>query len=263
VLGLYSLSKSEPEFFTEEHLQLAEGLAAPASIAIHNAILFDEVRRSGELLQTLSRQQVDLQEAERRAISRELHDETGQVLTTLKVGLRLLERNADRPNEVTSRVKELLDMADAVQDDLHRLAADLRPASLDHLGLVPALRHYLDEVDRKHSQIVEFEAVGLDGERLPAEVEIALFRIAQEAVTNAVRHAHAERVSVLIEERDRRIIMVIEDDGIGLEPGEVEREGRLGLVGMRERIEMLGGNLLVESAPGAGATIVAEVPDGR
>jgi signal transduction histidine kinase len=94
-------------------------------------------------------------------------------------------------------------------------------------------------------------------------VEIALFRIAQEAVTNAVRHAHAERVSVLIEERDRRIIMVIEDDGIGLEPGEVEREGRLGLVGMRERIEMLGGNLLVESAPGAGATIVAEVPDGR
>jgi GAF domain-containing protein len=93
VLGLYSLSKSEPEFFTEEHLKLAEGLAAPASIAIHNAILFDRARKSGELLQTLSRQQVDLQEAERRAISRELHDEAGQVLTTLKVGLRLLEKN--------------------------------------------------------------------------------------------------------------------------------------------------------------------------
>ena len=263
VLGLYSISKSEPDFFTEEHLRLAEGMAAPASIAIHNAILFERARRSGELLQTLSRQQVDLQEAERRAISRQLHDETGQVLTTLKVGLRLLERTADRPEEVTSRVSELIDMVDAVQDDLHRLAADLRPASLDHLGLVAALRQYLAEVDRQHPQIVEFETVGLDGERLPAEVEIALFRIAQEAVTNSIRHASAERVSVLVERRGRRIIMVIEDDGVGLELEEVEREGRLGLVGMGERTEMLGGNLLVESAPGAGTTIVAEVPDDR
>jgi len=263
VLGLYSLSKSEPDFFTEEHLRLAESLAAPASIAIHNAVLFDQVRTSGELLQTLSRQQVGLQEAERRAISRELHDETGQVLTTLKVGLRLLEKNANRAEEVTSRVGELIGMVDAVQDDLHRLAADLRPASLDHLGLVAALRHYLAETDRQHRQIVEFEAVGLDGERLPAEVEIALFRIAQEAVTNSIRHASAERVSVLVERRDRRIIMVIEDDGVGLELEEVEREGRLGLVGMGERTEMLGGSLLVESAPGAGTTIVAEVPDGR
>jgi signal transduction histidine kinase len=263
VLGLYSLSKVEPEFFTEEHLKLAEGLAAPASIAIHNAILFDRARKSGELLQTLSRQQVDLQEAERRAISRELHDEAGQVLTTLKVGLRLLEKNAERPEEVTSRASALLEMADAVQDDLHRLAADLRPASLDHLGLVVALRHYLAEVDRQHPQIVEFETVGMDGDRLPAEVEIALFRIAQEAVTNSIRHARAERVSVLVERRDRRIIMVIEDDGVGLELEEVARSDRLGMVGMGERTEMLGGNLLVESAPGAGTTIVAEVPDAR
>ena len=145
----------------------------------------------------------------------------------------------------------------------HRLAANLRPASLDHLGLVPALRHYLEEVDRQQPQIVQFEAVGMDGERVPPAVEIALFRIAQEAVTNSVRHAHAERVSVVIEERDRRIVMVVEDDGIGFDSEAVARGGRLGLVGMRERTEMLGGNLLVESAPGAGTTIVAEVPDGR
>jgi signal transduction histidine kinase len=154
-------------------------------------------------------------------------------------------------------------MADAVQDDLHRLAADLRPASLDHLGLVAALRHYLAEVDRQHPQIVEFETVGMDGDRLPAEVEIALFRIVQEAVTNSVRHAHAERVSVLVERRDRQIIMVIEDDGVGLELEEVARSDRLGMVGMGERTEMLGGNLFVESAPGSGTTIVAEVPDVR
>ena len=263
VLGLYSLSKSEPDFFTKEHLELAEGLAAPASIAIHNAALFDQARSSSELLQTLSRQQVDLQESERRAISRELHDEAGQALTSLKVGLRLLEQNADQPEEVTARAIELRRIADGVQEDLHRLAANLRPASLDHLGLVPALRHYLEEVDRQQPQIVQFEAVGMDGERVPPAVEIALFRIAQEAVTNSVRHAHAERVSVVIEERDRRIVMVVEDDGIGFDLLAVARGGRLGLVGMRERTEMLGGNLLVESAPGAGTTIVAEVPDGR
>jgi signal transduction histidine kinase len=262
VLGLYSLSKSEPDFFTEEHLKLAEGLAAPASIAIHNAILFERARKSGELLQTLSRQQVELQEAERRAISRELHDEAGQVLTSLKVGLRLLEKHADRPQEVASRVGELIDMADAVQDDLHRLAADLRPASLDHLGLVAALRHYLAEIDRQHPQIVDFETVGMDGDRLSAEIEIALFRIAQEALTNSIRHADAERVSVLVERRDQQIIMVIEDDGVGLDLEEIARNDRLGMVGMGERTEMLGGNLLVESAPGAGTTIVVEVPVG-
>jgi signal transduction histidine kinase len=263
VLGLYSLSTSEPDFFTEEHLKLAEGLAAPASIAIHNASLFEQARRSGELLQTLSRQQVDLQEAERRAISRELHDEAGQVLTTLKVRLRLLERHADRQHEVTSRAGELIDMVDAVQDELHRLAANLRPASLDHLGLASALRQYLAELDQQHRQIIEFEAVAMEGERFPPEVEIALFRIAQEAVTNSVRHARAERVSIIVERRDRRIIMVIEDDGVGFEPDGIAEEGHLGLVGMRERTEMLGGSLLVESAPGAGTTIVAEVPDGR
>jgi len=103
----------------------------------------------------------------------------------------------------------------------------------------------------------------MDGERVPPAVEIALFRIAQEAVTNSVRHAHAERISVVIEERDRRIVMVVEDDGIGFDSEAVARGGRLGLVGMRERTEMLGGNLLVESTPATGTTIVAEVPDVR
>jgi signal transduction histidine kinase len=259
-LGLYSLSKSEPGFFTDEHLKLAEGLAAPASIAIHNATLFERARRSGELLQTLSHQQVDLQEAERRAISRELHDEAGQVLTTLKVGLRLLERHADRPEEVTSRVGELIDMVDALQDDLHRLAADLRPASLDQLGLVPALRSYVGEIERKHRQTIEFEAVGMDGDRCSMEFEIALFRIAQEAITNSVRHARAEHVSVLLERRDQRIIMVVEDDGVGFDLEEARRENRLGLVGMGERTEMLRGTLLIESGASSGTTVVVEVP---
>ena len=127
---------------------------------------------------------------------------------------------------------------------------------------MPALRHYLKDFDRQYPQVVEFEAVGMEGERLPAAVEIALFRITQEAVTNSVRHARAEHVSVLIERRDELIITVIEDDGVGFDPEEVARDGHLGLVGMRERVEMLGGSLLVESASGAGTTIVAEVPRG-
>ncbi len=260
VLGLYSLAKAEPGFFTDDHLELAEALAAPASIAIHNAILFNRARASGELLQTLSRQQVELQEAERRAISRELHDRAGQVLTTLKVSLRLLDRNAGHHDGVSPRVAELLDITDALQDDLHRLASDLRPAILDQLGLIPSLREYLAGIDRQHGQIVDFEAVGLDGVRFPSEVEIALFRIAQEGVTNAVRHAKADRVAVLIERRGDQVILVIEDDGVGLDVDDPARHDRLGLVGMGERTEMLGGTLLIESGPGAGTTVVVEVP---
>jgi signal transduction histidine kinase len=263
VLGLFSLSKAEAGFFNDDHLGLAEALAAPASIAIHNAVLFDRARSSGELLQTLSRQQVEMQEAERRAISRDLHDGAGQVLTTLKVGLRLLERQVGHHDGVSPRVAELLDITDALQDDLHRMASDLRPAILDQLGLIPSLREYLSGIDRQHRQIVEFEAVGLDGIRFPSDLEIALFRITQEAVTNAVRHAKADRVDVLIERRGDRVILLIEDDGIGLDVDDSAGRDRLGLVGMGERTEMLGGTLLIESSFGAGTTVVVEVPCER
>jgi signal transduction histidine kinase len=260
-IGLYSLSRAGAGFFREEHLRLAEALSAPASVAIHNALLFEQLRAGRERLQTLSRQLVDLQENERRAIARELHDEAGQALTSLKIDLRLLEQSSGDA-AVASRAAQLQRTAEGVQEGLHRLAANLRPPCLDHLGLVAALGQLVESLSGSSGSNVELETIGLGGDRLPTRVETDLYRIAQEAVTNAVRHARAKEIGVVLERRDGRLRLIVEDDGRGFDPAAAERSGRLGLVGIRERAETLGGTLLVESSAGSGTTVVVEAPDG-
>ncbi|HEY6928926.1 MAG TPA: GAF domain-containing sensor histidine kinase [Thermoanaerobaculia bacterium] len=260
-IGLYSLSKSESGFFREEQLRLAEALSAPASVAIQNAILFEELRAGRESLKTLSRKLVDLQENERRSVARELHDEAGQALTSLKIGLRLLERTT-KNTAVVSRAAHLLRTVDGVQESLHRLAANLRPASLDHLGLVPALSQLVDNFSKSSGAKVELETIGLN-DRLPESVETDLYRIAQEAVTNAVRHARAKEIGVVLQRLDGRVKLVVEDDGCGFDTASAGQGERLGLVGIRERAETLGGTLLVESSASSGTMVVVEAPDGR
>ncbi|MFI5168053.1 MAG: GAF domain-containing protein [Thermoanaerobaculales bacterium] len=259
VAGLFSLSKREAGYFNEEHVRLAEAMSSQASVAVENAVLFEQMQASTARMQLLSRRLVEAQESERRNIARELHDEAGQALASLRIGLRLLEREIDEGGSVTGRVAELMQRTDAVIDGLHRLAADLRPASLDHLGLEAALRQYSRSVGSKFGLTVRFKARGFKGERLPAEVETALYRVAQEAMTNVVRHARATRVDVLAERRDGRVLVMVEDDGVGFEPDQVQHGDHLGLLGLKERAEALGGSLTVESAPGAGTTVVVEV----
>lgn len=216
-------------------------------------------RRARVRTQSLARQLIEAQEVERRSIARELHDEAGQALTSLRYGLRLLEREIDQGGRGTARVAELMQQTDAVIDSLHRLAADLRPASLDHLGLEAALRQYCRSVAAKFGLEVRYKARGLAGERLPAVVETALYRVVQEATTNVVRHARATRVDVLVERRGDRVQVIVEDDGAGFEPDNVQRGDHFGLLGLQERAEALGGTLTLESAPGAGTTVVVEV----
>jgi signal transduction histidine kinase len=262
-IGLYSLSKTEPGSFSEEDLRLAEALSAPASVAIQNAALFKEVLAGSERLQTLSRKLVELQEDERRRVSRELHDEAGQALTSLLFTLRLLEREAGPDGAVAARTEDLRRIADSVQETLHRVATDLRPVALDHLGLVPALQQLVGNLSTSGGPSVVLETVGLGDHRLPPDVETALYRIAQEAVTNAVRHAGARDIAVVLERREGHVVLIIEDDGRGFDADLASRSGRLGMIGMRERAEMLGGRLLMESSPGSGTTIVVEVPHDR
>jgi len=207
----------------------------------------------------VARRLVEAQERERRHVARELHDEAGQALASLRFGLRLLEREAAEGGAVTVRVAELIRTTDAVIDGLHRLAADLRPASLDHLGLDAALRQYSRSTAATFGLDVRFKARGFTGERLPPVVETALFRVVQEAVTNVVRHARASRVDVLLEHRGDRVLAMVEDDGAGFEPDRVQSGEHFGLLGLRERAEALDGSLTVESAPGAGTTLVVEV----
>jgi signal transduction histidine kinase len=258
VIGLCELGKGEPGFYTREQVQLAEALVNQAAVAIQNAWLFDQVRAGRERLRSLSRRLVEVQETERRYIARELHDEAGQALTSLMVGLRLLEREAAHPEGIVAGVAELKRTVDGVLENLHRLAADLRPASLDYLGLVAALRQYAEATSDKHGLVVQFETVGFNG-RLPPDIETALYRIVQEALTNVVRHAQATRVDVLLEQRGDELVVLVEDNGMGFDPVVAMQNGRLGLFGMRERAEMLGGTLMVESAAGAGTTLVLEV----
>lgn len=259
VAGLLTLSRREPAPFDEEHVRLAEAIAYQASLAIENAILHEQVEASKARLRTLSLRLVEAQERERRHVARELHDEAGQALASLRFGLRALEREAAEGGAVAPHVAVLVRTTDAVIDGLHRLAADLRPAILDHLGVDAALRQYARSTATTIGLAVRFKSRGFPRERLPAAVETALFRAVQEAVTNAVRHAHASRVDVLLEHRGDRVMAMIEDDGVGFESDRVPSEGHFGLLGLRERAEALDGTLTVETAPGAGTTVVMEV----
>jgi PAS domain S-box-containing protein len=258
VAGLFSLSKREPDYFKEEHVRLAETMSSQASVAVENAILFEQMQASTARMQSLAHRLVEAQENERRHIARELHDEAGQALVSLRYGLRLLEKEIDAGAAVGGRLTELVQTTDSVIDGLHRLAADLRPASLDHLGLEAALR----QLSRSAATglTVRFKARGLAGERLPAMMETALYRVVQEAMTNVVRHAQATRVDVLAQRRGERVLVMVEDDGVGFELGQARSGDHFGLLGMRERAEALGGTLTVESSPGAGTTVVVEVP---
>jgi signal transduction histidine kinase len=223
----------------------------------------EEVRQRNRELATLSRRLVEVQESERQYISRELHDETGQALTSLMLRLGLLERDLQSGLPVAGRVAELKRTVDEVLEGLHGLASDLRPASLDHVGLVPALRQYTERLAERHHLVVDFSAIGLQEERLPPPIEITIYRIVQEALVNVVRHAQATHADVIIERRADHVRILIEDNGVGFEPTRALESGRLGLLGIRERAETLGGQLVIDSVPGTGTTLLVEVPYER
>ena len=172
----------------------------------------------------------------------------------------MLEREVSQYEKTSESLDKLKRTADELQDKLHQLAVDLRPASLDHMGLVASLTQYIEEYSRQYKLEAEFEAVGMEGERLPIDVETAIYRIVQESLTNVVLHAEAQRVDVLLNLREGYLITIIEDDGIGFRSTSPSLDNHLGLFGMRERVEMLGGKLTIESAPGRGTTISVEVP---
>lgn len=261
VIGCLTLNSHRAGAFGRVEADLTQAFANQATVAIQNARLFEQVRVSSERLQSLSRRLVEVQELERRHIARELHDEAGQSLSSLMVGLRLLEREVENPEATLEGIVKLKSLTNEISENLHRLAIDLRPASLDHLGLVAALRQHIEAFGRQNELITQFEAVGLNPDkRLPPAVETNIYRIVQEALTNVVRHAKASQIDVLLERRGDQVVAIIEDNGVGFDAEAAGQSGRLGLLGMRERAEMLNGNLMIESAVGAGTTVYVEVP---
>ena len=234
--------------FLDDDVRLAESLAARAATAVD---LSERVSRDAV------RRVVEAQEVERARLARELHDETGQALTSILLGLKTLEERVDS-EEGGAAVAELRDLVVKTLQDVRRLAVELRPAALDDFGLVPALERLRDTVSEQSGVSVDLRSQ-LGRERLPAETETALYRIVQEALTNILKHASATRVTVRLSRDERSVSLVVQDDGRGFDPESV-RQGGLGLIGMRERVALLGGRLTVESSEGAGTMLRAEVP---
>jgi signal transduction histidine kinase len=234
--------------FDSADLRLAEQFAVRAAVAV------DLSRR---VARDALRRVVRGQELERRRLARELHDETGQALTSILLGLRAVEE-AKSAADAQQAVSNLRELVVATLQDVRRLAVQLRPKALDDFGLVPALERLAQTFAESSGIAVDLEAQ-LGDQRLPPDVETTLYRIVQEALTNVVKHAEARRVSIFLLRRDGAATAVIEDDGRGFDPAAAS-DGRLGLQGMRERVELHDGRLTVETAPGSGTTLVVEVP---
>jgi signal transduction histidine kinase len=234
--------------FTDEDVRLAETLAARAAIAVD---LSERVSRDAV------RRVVEAQELERKHLARELHDETGQALTSILLGLKPLEQAVSTEEEraVVAAVRQLVV---STLQDVRRLAVELRPATLDDFGLVAALEHLAETTGKTPGMRVDL-VTELGEERLPGEIETTLYRLVQEALTNVVKHSEAHRVSISLTRRPGAVVAVVEDDGRGFDTSAAV-DGGLGLVGMRERVGLLGGRMRIEAAPGAGTTLSAEVP---
>jgi signal transduction histidine kinase len=263
VVGRLNAARSVGDPFTEQELHLLQTAALSLGLAIENINLWEEIRQKEIHRTLLFKKLVTIQEDEHRWIARELHDEMGQSMTSLLIGLKVLEKWATQPAalELISKQKEtVVQMIETIRN----LAVELRPSVLDDLGLVPALEKIAREYHSQMGLNVDFAAPGLSGSRLPVEIETTLYRIIQESLTNVARHAHTEHASVLLELRDGAVITIIDDDGCGFDVnGKLHsspRKDMLGLIGIEERAQLLGGKTTIESSPGLGTTIFVEIP---
>ncbi len=202
------------------------------------------------------------QEQERRRIARDLHDEVGQSVTSLLIGLRTIG-DADSLDKARTRAEELRGITATVLDDIKRIARGLRPSVLDDIGLAPALERFVQDFGRTHEIEMSLETNGLGTQRLPEPVEVAIYRIVQEALNNMAKHSQCRHGRVLIQRHGDQVRIEVQDDGRGFTATSAEvlvAGGHLGLTGMQERASMLGGTLSVESQVSKGTKVVACLP---
>jgi PAS domain S-box-containing protein len=230
--------------------------------AVRMAIVTDLTeRKQGEQARLeLMKRLITIEDEERRRIARELHDETGQSLTALLVGLRVIEQQTEKP-EVSAVAHRLRKIAAETVDNVGRLARGLHPSVLDDLGLLAAARRYVTDYAKAFALVVDLRSVGVGSQLLPSLVQTTIYRILQEGLTNIARHAEARTVDIELKLEDGTLALLIRDDGVGFDPAAVGGESSgLGLHGMGERTALLGGSLEIRSAPGQGTTVRAWVP---
>jgi len=224
-----------------------------------------ELLEKEEIRKELLNKVITAQEEERKRISRELHDEASQSLTSLIIGLKLLGTGTDL-KENRKMAEELREVASLTLEEVHRLAVELRPTVLDDMGLIPALERYVAEYRHQHEgRVVDLQVQNQLEERLPAETETTLYRIVQEALTNIAKYSQARNVSIVLELKPDLVHLIVEDDGVGFNPEPMKQDGlfgrkHLGIAGMKERTTLLGGSFEIESEPDHGTTIYVRLP---
>lgn len=253
-LAVLALDCREGETFTPSRQRQALAFAAQAGLALQSARLYGQVRTAQRRLEMLSQRLVQVQEDERRRIAQELHDEIGQTLTGLKLVLDTSASQPEKAAQAGQMVNELI-------GQVRQMSLDLRPAMLDDLGLLPALLWLIDRYTHQTGIEVEFAHAGLEGRRFASEVEITAYRVVQEALTNIARYAGVSQASVGAWLSAEALMLQISDQGRGFDFDAVaqQKEGR-GLLGMRERVQFVGGKLYIDSRPGQGTEILAELP---
>jgi signal transduction histidine kinase len=214
--------------------------------------------QANKAVRELSRRLFQIQEDERRHLARELHDQLGQALTAAKIDLQAAQ-GLEEHTAIVQRLDDSIATLERLLQQVRQLSLELRPPLLDDLGLVPALRWYLDQQAQRAGLRVEFFADPAP-ERVDAATETACFRVAQEALTNVVRHARAETVNVELDRTPETLHLVVRDDGIGFDVATAQQGASLGLLGMRERVTLLGGEFDCKSAPGRGTEVHAFFP---
>jgi len=270
VLGVINVASRTSHRFTSDDVHLLHSIGDQLGVAIEQASLYERLRKARERYRQLARQTLVAQEEERRRIARELHDETSQTLSGLALQLQALvdmaEMSGSQDAEFISGLKKVQSLAVRVHSEVSRLIADLRPAILDTLGLVPAVRKYAEASLRPVNINVSVETRGVE-RRLATEVEAGLFRFAQGAIGNIVQHSRARNATIILEYGDDELLVQIRDDGEGFDVSkmtDIEESGRgRGVFSMRERIGLLGGTSWMESKLGQGTTVWARVPISR
>ncbi|MGI8835877.1 MAG: PAS domain S-box protein [Pyrinomonadaceae bacterium] len=236
-----------------------------AALSETNSVLQEEIRErlriEAERVELL-RRVIFAQEDERRRIAREMHDQFGQQLTALKLKLDAVKEIYGDDKNLCEQIEVLQKIAGQLDADVDHMVWEMRPTALDDLGLQAALSSYVDNWSKHFGVPVQLHASGMDEDRLTPEVETALYRIAQEALNNIAKHAHAAQVAIVLERRAGQVSLIVEDDGVGFDWQRrfVADDKGLGLIGMRERAALVGGTIEIESQPRNGATIVVRIP---
>lgn len=257
VVGALICGTGKKREFTQEDLLLLHGLAEHVMIAVANMRLFEQVRLGRERQRLLSKNIVEIQEAERRRIARELHDHLGQSLTGLQFMLETVKQQADETQK--SRVQDIQNAVTEIIGHVREMSLNLRPSMLDDLGLIPTLKWHIERFTAQTGIRVHFDA-STTPERFPANLETTAYRIIQEALTNVARHSNAREAFVRVTAADDVLRLEIIDNGKGFDASTVLNKPTSGLSGMSERADLAGGYLTVNSSPNQGTHIVAELP---